>query len=102
MRKILLTWWILTAQALLAQPVVAPTPDQAGSPRGTNTGDYNVVDSVETGYRLAVIGGDLGKYRSDVNYGDGIRLLSSNLTVNSKDGHGRWFDTIVFTTLGLG
>ena len=22
--------------------------------------------------------------------------------MNSKDGHGRWFDTIVFTTLGLG
>src|SRR5580700_10188566 len=102
MRKTLLFGWMILARAALAQPVVTPTPDQAGSPRGENTGDYNVVDSIEMGYRLAIIGGDLGMYRTDVNFGDGIRLLSSNLTVNSKDGHGRWFDTLVFTTLGLG
>jgi len=102
MWKALLFGWMILGQAALAQPVVTPTPDQAGSPRGENTGDYNVVDSIELGYRMAVVGGDLGKYRSDVNFGDGIRLLSSNLTVNSKDGHGRWFDTLVFTTLGLG
>jgi hypothetical protein len=102
MRKTLLFGWMILARAALAQPVVTPTPDQAGSPRGENTGDYNVVDSVEMGYRLAIVGGDLGMYRTDVNFGNGIRLLSSNLSVNSKDGHGRWFDTIVFTTLGLG
>ena len=79
MRKTLLFGWMVLARAALAQPVVTPTPDQAGSPRGENTGDYNVVDSVEMGYRWAVVGGDLGKYRSDVNFGDGIRLLSSNL-----------------------
>ena len=102
MRNALLFGWIILAQAALAQPVVTPTPDQAGSPRGQNTGDYNVVNSVETGYRFAVVDGNVGKYRSDVNYGDGLRVLSSNLTVNSRDGHGRWFDSIVLTTLGLG
>jgi hypothetical protein len=102
MRKILLTGWILTAQALLAQPVVAPTPDQAGSPRGANTGDYNVMDSFETGYRFAVVDGSMGTYRSDVNYGNGLRLLSGNLSVNSRDGHGRWFDQIVLNAIGLG
>ena len=93
-------FWL--ASAALAQQVVAPTPDQAGSPRGENTGDYNVMDSFETGYRFAVVDGSVGTYRSDVNYGDGIRLLSGNLSVNSKDGHGRWFDQIVLTTVGLG
>ena len=102
MRNTLFIGWMLLAQAAVAQQVVAPTPEQAGSPRGDNTGDFNVVNSVETGYRFALVNGDLGKYRSDVNYGNGIRLLSSNLTVNSKDGHGRWFDQIVLTTLGLG
>ena len=33
---------------------------------------------------------------------DGVRLLGSSLTVNSKDGHGHWFDEIVLTTQGLG
>ena len=65
-------------------------------------GDYNIVQSWEFGYRFASIGGDEGKYRSDVNYRDGFRLLSSNLTVNSKDGHGHWFDEIVLSTQGLG
>lgn len=102
MRTGLIFGCMLLAHTAAAQQVVAPTPEQAGSPRGQNTGDYNVVNSVETGYRFALIGGDLGKYRSDVNYGNGIRVLGSNLTVNSRDGHGRWFDQIVLTTLGLG
>ena len=98
----LLIGWILLAHAALAQQVVTPTPDQAGPPRGENTGDYNVMQSFETGYRFAVVDGSVGTYRSDVNYGNGIRLLSGNLSVNSRDGHGRWFDQIVLTTIGLG
>jgi hypothetical protein len=88
--------------ALQAQQVVAPTTEQVGSPRGTNTGDYNITQSFETGYRFSLVGGDLGEYRTDVNYGNGIRLLGSSLTVNSRDGHGRFFDEIVLNTIGLG
>ena len=86
-----------------AQDTVAPTTGESTIPaRGENTGDYNVVQSWELGYRFASVGGDDGKYRSDVNYGNGIKLLSSYLTVNSRDGNGRWFDEIVLTTQGLG
>jgi hypothetical protein len=102
MRNALLFGGLFLAQAGLAQEVVAPTPEQAGPARGENTGDYNVVESFETGYRFGVVDGSVGTYRSDVNYGNGIRLLSSNLTVNSRDSHGRWFDQIVLTTVGLG
>ncbi len=73
-----------------------------GPARGENSGDYNVVQSWEFGYRFASVGGDQDEYRSDVNYHDGIRLLGSSLTVNSKDGRGKWFDEIVLTTQGLG
>ena len=66
-----------------AQDTVAPTTGESTLPvRGENKGDYNIVQSWELGYRFATVGGDDGKYRSDVNYGDGIRLLSSYLTVN--------------------
>ena len=100
--KTLLGIFLIPA-ALLAQDTVAPTTgEKVGPVRGENTGDYNVVQSWEFGYRFASIGGSQDQYRSDVNYTDGFRLLSSSLTVNSKDGHGRWFDEIVLTTQGLG
>ena len=94
---------VLLLPALDAQETVAPTAQESVGPaRGENLGEYNVVQSWEFGYRYALVGGDDEKYRSDVNFGDGVRLLSSYLTVNSKDGHGRWFDEIVLTTQGLG
>jgi hypothetical protein len=88
--------------ALPGQQGVAPTAARVGPLRGEDVSGYNVVNSFETGYRFRSVGGDLGKYRSDVNYGNGVRLVASKLTVNSKDGHGRMFDEIVLTTQGLG
>lgn len=88
---------------LAAQQTLAPTTGESIGPvRGENTGDYNVVQSWELGYRFAAIGGNRGEYRADVNFGNGIRLLGSSLTINSKDGKGKWFDEIVLTTQGLG
>jgi hypothetical protein len=86
----------------LAQQPVAPTPAQVGSPRGDNTGSYNVTQSFELGYRWSIVGGDLGMYRSVDNFGNGLRLLGSHLTVNSRDGHGGLFDEILLNTMGLG
>lgn len=100
MRNIYLLAFIAVTAA--AQQTVAPTPEVAGTPRGTNWQDYNIVDSVETGYRFASIGGNIPQYRSAVNYGNGIRLLSSSFSMNSKEGHGRFFDEILLTTQGLG
>src|SRR5436190_5704358 len=88
--------------ALHAQQPVAPTTEQSGSPRGENSGNYNITNSFETGYRWSLVGGNLGEYRSDVNFGNGLRLLSSSLSVDSKDGHGHYFDQILLNTLGLG
>ena len=89
--------------ACSAQAPVAPTTgEQVGDPRGDNLENYNVMDSFELGYRFATVGGDFDMYRSTVNYTDGMRLLSSSLAVQSRDGHGRWFDQIQLNTQGLG
>jgi hypothetical protein len=90
------------AAALRAQQPVAPTNEPLGSPRGTSVGDYNVTQTFELGYRFKTVGGDDGMYRSVDNYGNGIRLLGSSLSVNSKDGHGHYFDEILLNTVGLG
>jgi len=93
---------LTTVVTLSAQQSIAPTEETVGEPRGTNIGNYNITDSVELGYRLAIVDGSLAGYRSNVNYGNGIRLLGSSFTANSKDGHGRFFDSLSLTTQGLG
>ncbi|MBL8228618.1 MAG: hypothetical protein JNL98_09075 [Bryobacterales bacterium] len=88
--------------AALAQPTVAPTTETVGAPRGENVGGYNVINSFELGYRFRSVDGNLGKYRSDVNFGNGVRLLGSQLRVNSREGQGKLFDELSLTTQGLG
>ncbi|MBC8164984.1 MAG: hypothetical protein H7Y20_03825, partial [Bryobacteraceae bacterium] len=97
-----LTLAIFIAASASAQPVVAPTNAPLGTARGEDFSGYNITNSFETGYRFRSVGGDLGKYRSDVNFGNGVRLLSGNLTVNSKEGHGQYFDELLISTQGLG
>lgn len=88
--------------ALHAQQPVAPSNEPVGPSRGEDKSDYNITNSIEFGYRWRLVGGDLGEYRSDVNYGNGMRLLSGSFSVNSKDGHGHYFDQILLNVLGLG
>jgi hypothetical protein len=102
LRSITLSAVFVLSCACFAQQTVAPTDEPVGPARGDNVSDYNIVDSFETGYRFRTFGGSFDQYRSTVNYGDGIRLLASFLTINSKDGHGAFFDEIVLTTQGLG
>ena len=85
-----------------AQQPVAPTREPVGPARGDDWSGYNFVNSFETGYRLLSVSGNLNKYRSDENFGNGVRLLDSFFSMNSKTGHGRWFDELVLTTNGLG
>ena len=100
MRFLLSTLLLLTP--LSAQQTVAPTPEPTGNPRGENWDNYNIVNSFEVGYRFRAVGGSLEKYRSDVNFGNGLRLLGSSFSMNSKDGHGHFFDEVLLTTQGLG
>ena len=76
--------------------------ETVGPAAGATWANYNITQSWELGYRFASIGGDDGKYRSDVNYRNGIRLLGSSLAIHSLDGKSAWFDEIVLTTSGLG
>ena len=91
-----------TGGAALAQPTVAPTPEPVGRTRGADAGNYNVTNSFELGFRVHGVNGNESAYRSDVNFGNGLRLLSSTLSVNSKEGHGKYFDEILLNTQGLG
>lgn len=100
MRRITLV--LIVVASGRAQETVAPTPAPSGPIRGADAGNYNFLGSIETGYRFFTVNGDQGKYRSDVNFGNGLRLLSGSLRVNSRDGRGRLFDEVSLQTQGLG
>lgn len=85
-----------------AQQTVAPTQAPVGPANGDNAANYNIVNSFEAGYRFATAGGDPEEYKSQVNYADGFRLLSSSFSMFSRDGHGKYFDELTLSTLGLG
>src|SRR5258708_5523956 len=81
---------------------VAPVPDPVGPIRGDDWSGYNIVNSFETGYRFLGISGNINKYRSDENFGNGVRLLSGSFAMNSKSGNAKYFDELLFATGGLG
>jgi hypothetical protein len=90
------------ASILVAQPTIAPTSEAVGEPRGGTIGPYNVVNEFETGYRFHTVGGEAARYLSDVNFGNGPRVLSGRLGMYSKKGQAHWFDELVLSTQGLG
>lgn len=85
---------------LTAQQTVAPSGGAEGGP--DVIGDYNVSNSFETGYRAVAVSGSETTYRSQVDYGNGIRLLSGQVQANSRDGDGTFFDQLTLRTQGLG
>jgi hypothetical protein len=100
--KQLLYAFILGTGLLIAQPNVAPSSEPVGSTRGDDFGLYNIRQSFEAGYRFRSVGGNEEKFRSDVNYGNGIRLLGSSFSMQSKEGRGKLFDELLINTIGLG
>jgi len=93
---------LLFAAACGAQQTAAPTPETVGPDQGGSWGNYSFSTWFETGYRFQTVGGNDAEYRSQVNYGNGVKLLSSSAAMYSKDGHGSWFDELLLSTQGLG
>jgi hypothetical protein len=102
MRLLPIAFYLMAAGICSAQPPAALPPEPVGPPRGENWQNYNFTSWFETGYRFESQSGNQDQYRSMVNYGNGVRLLGSSVDINSKDGHGRYFDRLSLTTLGLG
>jgi hypothetical protein len=100
-RFILFATFVL-GSAMSAQEPVAPTDAATGPPRGDFAGPYNLLQSFELGDRFLSITGNEDAYRSHINYGNGLRLLSSSFAMYSKDGKNRWLDRLTINTQGLG
>jgi hypothetical protein len=105
----LLTWFRaargfhlpILVMALLASSQWARAQD-TGETKGVESGDYNVQQSIEAGYRTSWINGNSDTYDTFVNLGPGLRLFDYTLNMRSLDHNGFLFDNLNFSNFGYG
>ncbi len=96
--------WSL-ALAMLRGPAIAV---QRSAPRttpaetkGVNSGNYNIQQSIEFGYRANEVNGNKDTYDTFMNLGSGVRLFDYSLDMRSLDHQGLLFDDLTFQQLRL-
>ena len=102
---LLCTFLVSTATIKAQQPSPSPkkdTADNSSVQAGEDAGGYNIISSIEFGYRGKSIDGDINKYKSDLNYTAGPRLFDSTFLMRSNEGTGAWINTLLVTTTGWG
>ncbi len=70
--------------------------------QGTNSGNYNVQQTVELGYRDNWVNGNQNTYDTFVNLGSGPRVLDYTLNMRSLNHQGLLFDNLSFSNFGYG
>ena len=86
--------WTFPGQVtlLLFMAVTAAWSQQAE--QGIDSGNYNIKQSVEFGYRFTDVTGNQATYDTFVNLQQGPRLLDMTLEMRSLDHHGLLFDRL--------
>jgi hypothetical protein len=114
MMKMTCVWRVLSTLVLVfacsSSITYAQTPTPSPSPAATGTAaptsgdesDYQIVSSIELGYRGLRVDGDINKYQSDLNYKAGPRVFDTSFLMRAKDGNGGVVDQLLITTTGWG
>jgi hypothetical protein len=76
--------------------------DNSGGTKGVDAGNYNIQQSIETGYRLNEVNGNQDTYDTFINLGSGLRLFDYTLDVRSLNHQGLLFDNLSFSNFGYG
>src|SRR5271154_5097049 len=91
----------IVLMALLLSHVVR-AQDDASELKGIDSGDYNIHQSIEFGYRANEINGNKDTYDTFENLGSGVRLFDYTLEMRSLDHKGFLFDDLSFSNFGYG
>ncbi len=94
--------WLGLLILLLGASPVCRAQGGAGDTKGVDSGDYNIQQSVELGYRWTGINGNLDNYDTFINLGSGFRLFDYTVDVRSLDHQGVFFDQLNFSNFGYG
>ena len=100
-RTLLSVSLMVFAGALLGAPALR-AQDGAADDKGVDSGNYNISQSVEFGYRATAINGNSDTYDTFVNLGDGVRLFDYTLDMRSLNHQGLLFDNLHFSNFGYG
>jgi len=72
------------------------------APKGINSGDYNIQQTIDFGYRSSNINGNVNTYDTFENLGSGVRLFDFELRMRSLGHNGLLFDNLTFSNFGYG
>ena len=96
-------WVFVGGVALLVLVgVTCAWTQQAAEGDGIDSGNYNIKQSVEFGYRFTDFTGSQATYDTFVNLQQGPRLLDMTLEMRSLDHHGLLFDRLYLSNFGYG
>src|SRR5262245_7829840 len=99
---LILTAGTAVAQTSSATPAKSSGAEPTSATTGSDSGNYTITSSIEFGYRGIRVDGDEQKYRSDLNYKAGPRLFDTSFLMQSRDGKGSLFDSLLVTATGWG
>jgi hypothetical protein len=92
---------VIFAAGLLWTPVLR-AQDGAADDKGVDSGNYNIQQSIEFGYRANEINGNQDTYKTFINLGSGVRLFDYTLDMRSLNHQGFLFDDLSFSNFGYG
>jgi hypothetical protein len=87
---------------LLASSPLSHAQNAPTETKGTDSGNYNIQQSIEAGYRSSSINGNINTYDTFVNLGAGVRLFDHTLDMRSLNHNGLLFDNLNFSSFGYG
>src|SRR5277367_992842 len=94
--------FVILMVVLFLSPVARAQNNSEQPSPGTNSGNYNIHQTIEFGYRSSNINGNLNTYNTFENLGSGVRLLDFDFQMHSLDHKGFLFDTLTFNNFGYG
>ena len=87
---------------LLSLPSITRAQGNTNENAGVDSGNYNVQQTLEAGYRSTWVNGNQDTYDTFINLGSGFRLLDYTLDMRSLDHNGLLFDNLSLSAFGLG
>ena len=87
---------------LLCRARVAARKTACADDKGVDSGNYNIHQTVEFGYRPNEVNGNQNTYDTFINLGSGVRLFDYTLDMRSLNHQGFLFDDLSFSNFGYG